>query len=328
MSGAGRPSRVGTWVRRLDTALLAPGSAGRLRAVHTAVALVLGLRLATRDWSQIADRPAVLTEHAFAVAWLPASVPPVALTAVQVLGLCGVLLVVARYRARLGFVVAWIALTVLAGLWGSSGKVMHNDVLLLTVGFVLLFASVPDRRTPDAERAVRWGWPPRAALAVLATVYFLTGAQKLRHSGLGWVFSDNMSWVLRQGSSPFGGDLTGAVADQVWLTQLLAGGALCLELAAPLLLAVRQTRILYAAAVLAMHTSIWAFLGLDYWAWVLTVAAVAVPTGWTAARTAVAGRLRRPPGGGRRSSRRASGADSERRRRRPRAPEGVPARSR
>jgi hypothetical protein len=172
--------------------------------------------------------------------------------------------------------VAWACYAVLTALWGESGKVMHNDVLTVTVGAVLLFAAVPGRgRT--SEWSLRWGWPPRAALAVLATVYWLTGAQKLRHSGLEWVFSDNMAWVLRQGAVGHGAQVAHWVADHLVVAQLLACGALALELTAPLWLAVRRTRALFAAAVLVMHTSIWWFLGLDYSAWVLTAAAVAVP---------------------------------------------------
>lgn len=261
----------------VDVRLTAPGPAYRLRAVHTLVALVVGLRLATRDWTAIADRPAVLTTHANLAGWLPAPLPPGALVALQLAGLLGVVLVVVRRLPHVGFVLAWVCYAALTALWGASGKVMHNDVLTVTVGVVLLFASVPPRGTPPDARAVRWGWPPRAALAVLATVYLLTGVQKLRHSGPDWVLSDNLAWVLRQGSSPFGPELTHLVADRVWLAQLFAAGALLLELTAPVWLAVRRTRAPFALAVLVMHGSIWAFLGLDYSAWVLTAAAVTVP---------------------------------------------------
>lgn len=264
---------------RVDARLVAPGPAFRLLEVHTLLALVIGLRLATRDWTLIAHRPAELTFRVTLLGWFPAPVPSWALVALQVAGLVGVTLVVARRRPRAGFALAWAAYTVLTGLWGSSGKVLHNDVLTVTVGAALLAAHIPGRAVPRRDERVAWGWPPRAALAVVATVYLLTGVQKLRHSGLEWVLSDNMAWVLRRGTSPFGEGVTLLVADQPWLTQLLAGGALCLELAAPVLLALRVTRIPFALAVAAMHTSIWVFLGLDYWAWVLTVAAVAVPLG-------------------------------------------------
>ncbi|GAA1729035.1 hypothetical protein GCM10009809_25740 [Isoptericola hypogeus] len=264
--------------RRLDARLVAPGPAWRLRWVHALVACVIGLRLATRDWTQIAARPDALRVRANVVGWIP-DLPAAALVGLQVVGVVAVVLAVVRWRPRAAFAVAWVCYTVLAGLWGSSGKFLHNDVLTVTVGAVLLFAAVPGRGTPPRATSVRWGWPPRAALAVVAVVYCLTGVQKLRHSGLGWALSDNMAWVLRQGTSPFGPAFTHAIADTPWLPQLLATGALCLELTAPILLFVAWTRVPFALAVAAMHTSIWACLGLDYSAWVLTAAAVAVPMG-------------------------------------------------
>ncbi|WP_051703221.1 hypothetical protein [Oerskovia turbata] len=275
--------------RAVDRALVAPGPAHRLLEVRTLLALVIGLRLATRDWTAIADRPPALTDHGNVMGWLLLTPPTWLLVAVQCAGLVGVVLAVTRRSGRAGFVLAWCTYTALAALWGSSGKVLHPDVLTVTVGFVLLLAADPPRALPATDRSPRWGWPPRAALAVLATVYFLTGAQKLRHSGTGWVLSDNMAWVLRQGASgsPFGDAWVHAVADQTWLTQALAGGALALELTAPVWLAIRVTRIPFVLAVAAMHGSIWAFLGLDYSAWVLTAVAVAVPMGrWPGARPA------------------------------------------
>lgn len=273
---------------RVDAALLAPGPAGRLVLVHALVASVIGLRLATRDWTLIAARPRVLTANLTVVSWWPGPTPAAALVTLQVVGLLGVVLVLARRRPRLGFAIAWTAYLVLTALWGSSGKVMHNDVLTVLVGAVLLPAAPPGRPLPVSrlvgigrpERQIPTnlghgtGWPPRAALAVVGTVYLLTGVQKIRGSGLDWVLSENMQWVLRQGTSPFGPELTALVADHLWVTQLLAGGALALELTAPIWLAIRWARIPFAVAVAFMHGSIWVCLGLDYSAWVLTVAAV------------------------------------------------------
>jgi len=266
------------WARGLDARLVAPGPAWRARWVHAAVAAVVGFRLLTRDWTQIAERPGVLRVHANLVGWVP-DLPAVALVALQVLGVAAAVLAIARVRPRLALGVAWAAYVLLAGLWGSSGKFMHNDVLTVTVATVLLFSAPPPRGTPGADRQVCWGWPPRAALAVVGVVYLLTGVQKLRHSGPGWALGENMAWVLRQGTSPFGDGVALAVANLPVVPQALATGALCLELLAPVLLYVAWTRIPFALAVAVMHTSIWACLGLDYSAWVLTVAAVAVPTG-------------------------------------------------
>ena len=191
-----------------------------------------------------------------------------------------------------------VGVLLLTGLWGSSGKVLHNDVLTITVGVVLLAATVPTRPRPGT--VARSGWAVHGALAVVGCIYLLTGVQKLVHSGPAWAFGDSMAWILRQGTSPLGEGLTRAVADQPVLTRALATGALVLELTAPLWLAVRVTRIPFAVAVAAMHTSIWVFLGLDYSAWVLTVAAVAVPTGLRDASRATPpadGRAGTPPAG-------------------------------
>lgn len=305
LTAAGRAASL---ARRLDTALVAPGRPGPVVLVQVGLALVMALRLLAHDWTLVADRPAELTYRLWTFGWLP-HLPPAALVAIQVAGLLGAALVLARRMPRLGFTVSWLSLLVLAGLWGASGKFHHNDVLLLTAAFPVLFARVPGRgyrrRQPlptGQRREVAWGWPPRAALVVVACVYFLTGLQKLRHSGLSWVFSDNMSWVLLQGagSSPISSDLVRRVAEAPVLPQLLAGGALALELGAPLLLLWRPTRLVFAAAVTAMHVSIWACLGLDYSPWWLTVwvvtIATGVPTGWAALRDRAAVRRTAGPG--------------------------------
>jgi hypothetical protein len=278
--------RVSALLRRVDAALVAPGPAGRVLALQTLLVLLFGLRLATRDWTLIAHRPPELTQHLWLLGWLPGPVPAPVLTALQVAGLAGVALVLTRRAPRAGFALAWGALLVLAGLWGASGKFTHNDLLGLTVAFPLLFARVPDL-PPDLRGAPSgpspedpaWGWPPRAALGVLACVYFLTGAQKLGNGGADWVLGDSMAWILRQGSSPFGPGLTHLVADTPVLPNLLAGGALALELSAPLWLAWRPARLPFAAAVTLMHGSIWVFLAIDYSAWALTVWAVVLATG-------------------------------------------------
>jgi hypothetical protein len=269
---------------RLDERLVAPGPGYRAAEVQVLLALVVAWRLATRDWTAIAERPVALRDGLTVLSWYTGVPSPPVLVAVQVVGLACAVLVVTRLRPHAAFVGMWVAYTSLTALWGSSGKVMHNDVLTVLVGVVFLFASTPDRAGWSDVR-VRYGWPPRAALAVVALVYLVSGAQKLVHSGPEWVFSDTMAWVLRLGLSahlaggaePVGADLAHVVAEHAWLTVALAGGALLLELTAPLWLAVRRTRLPFVASVTLMHGTIWFFIGLDYWAWPLTVAAVAVP---------------------------------------------------
>ncbi|MEK8226889.1 hypothetical protein NKG05_13570 [Oerskovia sp. M15] len=88
-----RERAAGSSLRRaalaVDHALLAPGPAHRLLEVRTLLALVIGLRLVTRDWTVVADRPAALTDHANVMGWLHLTPPAWLLVAVQVAGLVG-----------------------------------------------------------------------------------------------------------------------------------------------------------------------------------------------------------------------------------------------
>lgn len=260
----------------LDERLIAPGPSGRLVAVHRLLALAILVRLIERPWWRMAQRPAELFEPVWAVSWLSSPPPLGILVAVQAIGALAALTAVAGWYGRWTFPVAWGSLVFVAACWGSSGKVMHNEVLLVTVAFPMLWTALPARGAP-ASVDQRWGWAPRACTAALGAVYFATGFQKLRHSGIDWVFSDNMAWVVRQGSSPFGRDLNVWFGNVGWLMVSLAAGALLFELSAPVLLAFRRTRIVVPIVSFTMHTSIWVFLGLNYSSWVLTAVAVAVP---------------------------------------------------
>jgi hypothetical protein len=264
------------WTPGFDRRLVAPGPSGRLVAVHRLLAAAMAFRLVERPWWQLSDRPADLFDPVWAVSWLSAPPSAAVVAVVQVVGVLAGLAVVARRAPRVAFPIVWLCLVFVAACWGSSGKVMHNEVLLVTVAFPLLFTALPGR-DGEASVDVRWGWAPRSAAVALGAVYLATGVQKLRHSGLDWVFSDNMAWVVRQGTSPFGKDVNLAFARHGWLMVAMAAGALAFELGAWVLLWFRRTRIVVPIVSFVMHGSIWLFLGLNYSPWVLTCAAVAVP---------------------------------------------------
>lgn len=299
MTAAAPAPRRAAGLRAVDRRLVAPGPTDRFTAVRTGLAVVLGVRLALRRWSAAAEQPADLFDPAFAVAWLARPPSGPVLVAVQALGLLAVAVSVAvavrpsgrRSGAlgRAGFVGAWLSLLFLAGAWSGSGKVLHNDVLLLLASVPFVLARTPPAgpagrpgaaERSAAERSVAAGWPPRAALVVVATVYAVAGLQKLRHGGLAWVTSDNLRWVLRDGangsSAPFP-SLAADLASSPVAAHALAAAALAVELSAPLLLARARTRPLFVALAALLHGGIWLTLGLDYYGWVLTVAVVALP---------------------------------------------------
>ena len=266
-------------LRRLSRAYTSPGSAHALGCVRVALAVVIGLRIALGPYVALTDQPDALFVPAFAVGWLSSMPPAPVIVAVQVAGTLAALACVAGRRPQGTFVAAWLSLLFLAGLRGSLGKVLHNDVLLLLAAAPLLFAP-GDARPGDRRTSERWGWPVRAALAVAATVYLLAGVQKLRHSGLSWVTSDNMRWVL------YGGAASGraptdviarAIADRPWASHVAAAGILGLELAAPIGLARRSWRMPFAVAAVALHVGTWLTLGLDYWGWAATIVIITLP---------------------------------------------------
>ena len=273
-SGTGRGRRP---LARLDTRLLAPGSAHRLACVRTVLAIALAVRIGIGAWTELAGRPDAVFAPVLLVSWLPGVPPAGVLVVVQVVGVVAALLAATGTRPRATFVIAWVALLFLGALHGSAGKIMHNEVLLLLACAPVLLAA-SGARIGDRRTSIAYGWIPRASLTVVGSVYFLAGLQKMIHSGPTWFLGDNMSWVLYQGADA--GSLPAAarwIAGAPILPNLFALGAIGLELLAPVILYVRRTRPLYVLAALGMHGSITILLGLDYTAWVLVVAAVALP---------------------------------------------------
>lgn len=271
---------------RIDAALLAPGSAHRLACVRTVLAATIALRLGIGTWAGIGGRPPT-SFHPVGVGHLLVAVPSAAvLIGLQVAGVVAALLAAFARWVRVTLPLAWLVLLVLGAYETSGGKVLHNEVLLLLATVPILFAPAA-ARIGDRTEDPAYGWAPRAALAVVGLVYALTGLQKLVHSGLVWVTGPTMRWVLVQGAG--GGIAPGLarwIARAPLLPHIFAGGALALELLAPVILAVRRTRPYYVLAAASMHASIALFLGLDYSAWVLTVAAVALPWDRWAPRSA------------------------------------------
>ena len=267
-------------IRRVDEALVAPGSAHRLAVVRTGLAVVIALRLATGPYAALAGQPGALFRPPNLLSWL-ASMPPVGVVVViQVAGTLAGLAAVAGRRPEAGFATSWAALLVLAGLRGSLGKILHNDVLLLLAAAPVVLAPA-GARWGDRRLSRRWGWPVRVSLAAVAVVYAACAVQKLRHTGLTWVTGDNMRWILygaAAGSRAPTRAVALFVADRAWLAHLVAAWLLGVELAAPVLLARPRARPVFVALVVVLHLGTWLTLGLDYWGWALTVAVVALPS--------------------------------------------------
>ena len=298
--------RALTWLTHLDGRLVVPGSDHALGCVRVGLAVVLALRAATGPYRALAGQPAALFDPPWWMVGLDAMPSATVMVVVQILAVVAAVACIAGRAPRAGFAGAWVGLLLLAGWRGSLGKVLHNDVLLLLCAVPVLFA--PAMAMPGARgRSWASGWPRRGALVVCGAVYFFTGLQKLRHSGLDWVLSDNMRWVLYAGAASGRAPTTvvaRAIADQAWLATVTAGWILALELSAPLWLANRRGRLWFLGFAVALHVGTWLTLGLDYWAWILTVAVIVLPwdemVPFTRASAPVGGPRRTPLGVGRR----------------------------
>lgn len=259
----------------VDRWLFAPGSPLRLELVRRLVGVVIGLRVALGPYRGLAGQPESLFLPQGVIGLFLDRMPPLgAIVALQVVGTAAAVAVVLRRGGRWGLPVAWSCLLMLAGLRGSLGKMLDNDVLLLVTAVPLLVAP-PARRPSEAQS----GWPVRAALVVVAGSYLLTGVAKLVHSGLAWVTTDNMRWVMAEAArdprGPFEG-LARFVADHGAVAHALAAAILALELSFPLVIWKPRLGSLFLAGAVAFHAGTWATLGLDYWAHLAVVAIVLV----------------------------------------------------
>ena len=264
-------ARPGSWLRATR-----PPSAWA-RAI---LAVTIAFRLLIEPYYKFADQPDPLFFGAYAVRWL-GSMPPVGVViGLQVLGVVAAVACIAGKAPRAAFLVAWGCLLVLGGIRGSVGKILHNDVMLLLACVPVLFSPV-GTRIGSLARGVAFGWPRRGALLIASAVYCMTGVQKLRHSGLDWVMSKNLRWVLYNGAAD-GKAPTDVialfVANRAWLATATGIGFLSLEVGAPLLaIWSRRSRWLLLVGSLALHVGTYLTLGLHYWGWVLTITALVVP---------------------------------------------------
>lgn len=267
----------------LDDALWGPETARRLLVVHIGLSALIGVRIVAGSYRQLADTPRPLVDPVPILAFVDQMPPAWLFVAIQAVGGLAALAAVLRRHPRVAFAVAWVCYLVLAGLRGSRGKVLHNDLLLLWASSPFLFApAVVDIRDRVARR--RWGWPIRVAIVVIALIYFFAGYHKLRRSGPSWAFGDNMRYVALWGPSIGSSGWPGLatwVGDNIWVSRASGVFILGTELTFPVVIFVRWTRVLYAAAAVFLHVSTWFLLGLDYWAWAITVPLVLID--WPAA---------------------------------------------
>lgn len=171
--------------------------------------------------------------------------------------------------------------TYLLGLPNNFGKVHHFDAAFVIVLWIIALSRAGDAFSLDARRAKRpasapeweYRWPIAAMRAVVAFAFFAAGVSKLRHSGLAWVTSSNMSILLaeharRQHANlpPLLPSLSLLLSRLPVAPNLLAGMTVGIELANPVALVSRRARWLVVPGTLLMLLGFRALLGPDFYA--------------------------------------------------------------
>ena len=274
--------------RALDDALFGPETGRRLVFVHSALAVLIALRVGLGPYRELAKLPDALFDPVPVLGFLSSMPSASVIVGLQVVGVVAALLAAARRWPRATFAIAWVCYLVLAGLRGSRGKVLHNDLLLLWTSAVFLLAPVR-ASWRDREPSREHGWPVRTAIVVTALIYFFAAYHKLRRSGVDWVTGDNMRYILRWGPAigePALPSVSDRIADSPLASHLTAAMLLGVELAFPLVIWWRWLRPWLALAAAGLHVGTWFLLGLDYWAWALAVPILLVDwsTGWPVRR--------------------------------------------
>ena len=253
--------------------LWGPGSGRRLLFVHTSLSVLIALRIGLSPFRELAEVPPALYDAVPVVPWRTAMPGSATITGLQVLGVAAAVAAAVRFHTRLTYAVAWLCYLLLAGLRGSRGKVLHNDLLLLWSSAPFLLAPVAVH-WGDTEARAEHGWPVRVAMAVTALVYFFAGYHKLRRSGLDWALGDNVRYVMLWGPTIGRArweTMARWVGEHLWAARLTGAYILFVELTFPAAVLWARTRWFYVASAVSLHVATWLLLGLDYWTWAAVV---------------------------------------------------------
>lgn len=288
----GRRSPLGA----IEGFVFAPESARRLASLRIGLFALLALRLAIGDYGFVAGQPAALFDPVSLFHLLPSMPSAGVVDVLQPLGVVVALLAAAGLWPRATFPAAFAIAVFLELMLNATGKIVHNEVLLVLCLLPLLATPrtscrawalrMPRRRRgareepapPEKRPGVAYGWPIRLAMVIVGLAYLIAGLQKLRYSGLDWVTSDNLRYVLWSASDSQAepNQLGLFVADRAALAHLLAGASLALELGFIVCLPVPRLRWILIPSVVGLHVGIRLMMGLDYSAQWLTVVIVFV----------------------------------------------------
>jgi hypothetical protein len=206
---------------------------------------------------------------------------PTALTWLQQIWKVSLFLSAAGLFARPAMIVAFAAGTYLMGLPHNFGQTQHFDTLVVFACGALAVSRAADALSVDAWLASRrrgdarvtvppddgeYTWPVRFVWVMMALIFCAAGISKLRHSGVEWIFSDNLAMLLlrQQYHLSDGEPLTNWgiwVANHAWAARAMGATAVCVETLFPLTLFSRYARIVLVPSGLAFLVGIRLLMG-------------------------------------------------------------------
>jgi hypothetical protein len=158
----------------------------------------------------------------------------------------------------------------LLAMGNNFGKIGHGDQALALVMLILALSRCGDGWSIDAwiarwrsgavrARSAEYRWPVRMVWLLMALIFFSAGASKLVRSGSAWITSDHMAMTLIQAhhlhlKPPT--ELGLYLARYPLLCNVMAAGALALELSFPLALMFRRLRLPIVLMTLLMQIGI------------------------------------------------------------------------
>ena len=206
---------------------------------------------------------------------LPAS----AIAAVQAIWKAALFLAAIGLFTRVAMVVAFVLGTYLMGLPHNFGQTQHFDTLVVFACGALAISRAADAWSVDGWLASRrrgepivrpddgeYTWPIRFVWVAMAMIFCAAGISKLRHSGLDWIFSDNLALLLQRQQYHIsdGEPWTNWglwVARHPWVAQAMAASSVVIETLFPLSLFSRHARRILVPAGLLFLVGIRALMG-------------------------------------------------------------------
>lgn len=171
----------------------------------------------------------------------------------------------------------------LLGLPHNFGHVYHFDAALVIALGVMACSRAGDACSLDAYRlqgrrgphaSGEYTWPVRLVWTATALVFFAAGISKLRHGGIAWVMSDNMSIVLTSAAYHVS-DADPVSTVGLWIarhaaiSRTLAFVSLAIELSYVVALFSRRARAVLVVAAAAMLVAIRVLMGPTFGAFLL-----------------------------------------------------------